>query len=176
MSYAGHQRHAHRVVPRVRIGILTASDSRTLATDESGDVLERLLGTQHEVVARRLVPDAAAALRRGADQLLDAGADVIVVNGGTGITPRDVTIEAFRPWFEKELPGFGETFRSLSYDAIGSGAWLSRATAATIRRTRPALMFLLPGSPDACRLAARRLILPELAHAVSLLRGVKPHG
>lgn len=176
MSYKAHQRQAHKAVPKVRIGILTASDSRTMEDDESGELLEGIFRRDHEVLARDISPDRVTLLRRAANNLLDAGLDVLVVNGGTGITPTDVTIEAFEPWFVKQLPGFGERFRALSEDQVKSGAWLSRATAGVVhRRGSDALFFLLPGSPDACRLAATRLILPELSHAVALLRGIRPH-
>lgn len=159
----------------MRIAILTASDSRDELHDESGRLLERLLGAKHDVVARAIARDTTAALRGAANALLAEGAEVVVVNGGTGITPRDVTIEAFTPWFIKHIPGFGERFRAESVRHVGEAAWLSRATAATIRRQgRHALLVLLPGSPDACRLGAK-LLLPDLAHAVTLLRGVRPH-
>lgn len=177
MSYAGHQRHGHEARPRVRVAVLTASDSRKADTDDSGRVIEDLLSREHQVVARLVARDDETALRHAADRLLAKRPDVLVVNGGTGLAPRDVSIEAFRPWFERELPGFGERFRALSAERIGSGAWLSRATAATIRRKRAScLLFLLPGSPDACRLAVEELLLPELSHAVALLHGDKPHG
>lgn len=176
MSYATHQRHARQAHPAVRVGVLTSSDSRNQSQDDSGAVLERILGARHDVVGRAVVRDEVSQLRRAADELAAKGANVLVVNGGTGIGPRDVTIEAFEPWFQKELPGFGERFRALSAEEVQGGAWLSRATAATIqRRKRTLLLFLLPGSPDACRLAAERLILPELEHAVTVLAGGKPH-
>jgi molybdopterin adenylyltransferase len=177
VSYAQHQRHGHKARPRVRVAVLTSSDSRGTDSDDSGRLIEELVAKQHEVVGRLVVRDDPAALRHAADRLLAKRPDVLIVNGGTGISPRDVSVEAFRSWFEKELPGFGERFRALSAESIGSGAWLSRATAATVRRKHlDVLLFLLPGSPEACRLAVERLVLPELSHAVSLLQGVRPHG
>lgn len=177
MSYAEHRRHGRQATPRVRVAILTSSDSRTESTDDSGDLIERLVARQrHHVVARGIAADEVVGLRKAADRLLREEPDVLIVNGGTGISPRDVAVEAFEPWFEKRLPGFGERFRALSEEQVATGAWLSRSAAATIRRRRRAvLLFLLPGSPDACKLAVERLILPELAHAVTLLRGAKPH-
>lgn len=175
-SYRAHQAHAHAAHPSVRVAILTASDSRDASSDDSGRLIAALLDG-HEVLERRVVRDDVRAIRRAADGLLALGAEVLLVNGGTGIAPRDVTIEALAPWFVKELPGFGERLRTLSGRDVGGGAWLSRATAGVVQRgRRRALVFLLPGSPDACRLAVARLIRPELPHAVSLLHGSKPHG
>lgn len=171
MSYSEHQRHAPR---RLRVAILTASDSRTLATDDSGRILERALASHgHRVVERRVVPDDVAAIRKAARALLapkDTAA--LIVNGGTGASPRDVTPEALRPLFVREFLGFGERFRALSAELIGSGAYLSRATLGLVktgRRLRP--VFLVPGSPEACELAARDLIAPELGHLVDLVSG-----
>jgi molybdopterin adenylyltransferase len=175
MSYEAHHRHARHVSPRGRIGIITSSDSRDLATDESGALAERALSAHHEILGRVVVPDDVAKLRRAANAFLARGADVLLVNGGTGVGPRDVTLEAFQPWFDQELPGFGELFRSLSLRRIGTGAWLTRATAGTVRRrNRRALLVLLPGSPHAVRLGVRRLLLPELGHVLTLLHGVRP--
>lgn len=176
MSYAQHQRHAKQARGRVRVAILTSSDSRGASTDDSGRLIEELVSKDHTVVGRLVVRDDESALRHAADRLLAKRPEALIVNGGTGLSPRDVTVEAFQSWFEKEIPGFGERFRALSADEVGSGAWLSRATAATIRRKRShALLFLLPGSPSACKLAVERLILPELSHAVSIVQGVRPH-
>jgi molybdenum cofactor biosynthesis protein B len=146
------------------------SDSRTPATDDTGRVLRRVLERNgHAVVDSSLVPDEVrrirAAVRRAkAPPFL---AEVLLINGGTGIAKRDVTVEAVAPLLEKQLPGFGELFRRLSYEEIGSPAWLSRALAGTHKG-----MFIacLPGSPQAARLALNRLLIPELGHAVGLLR------
>lgn len=171
MSYPEHRAHAPRAVA---VAILTASDSRTMDTDDSGRLIERLLKTQgHRVAARRVVRDDVATIRRAARALLAAGADVLIVNGGTGAAPRDVTPEALRPLFVREFPGFGERFRTLSVETIGSGAYLSRATLGLVKAKgalRP--VFLLPGAPEACELALRQLILPELGHLVGLAQGV----
>lgn len=169
MSYADHQRHAPATV---RVAILTVSDSRRLETDDSGRLIHGLLeDAGHDVTGHALVKDNVVRIRTQT-QRLARQADVVIVNGGTGAGPRDVTPEALRPRFVKEFPGFGELFRQLSYAEIGSGAVLSRATCGLLRvGKRHVPVFLLPGSPDACRLATERLILPELGHFVDVARG-----
>ena len=145
------------------------SDSRTLAQDASGDRIQDLLAHAGHAVARReRVPDEADDIRAAVARLLDApDVDAVVTTGGTGLAPRDVTPEAVAPLLERRVPGFGELFRMLSFEAIGAAAMLSRAEAG-IARGKPC--FLLPGSPDACALAVERLILPETGHLVALLR------
>lgn len=175
-AYTSHQRHARHEHPRVRVAILSASDSRTKESDDSGALLEKRLKPEHDIAGRVVSLDDVRALRKAARPFLSGRTDVLVVNGGTGASPRDVTIEAFRPLFRSEFPGFGEQFRMLSARKIKSGAWLSRATAGIIETDgHRVLVFLLPGSPDACRLAVEKLIAPELAHAVTLMRGERPH-
>ncbi len=147
----------------VRCAILTISDSRTEASDTSGRAIAGLLtAAGHEVVDRRIVPDEPALV---APVVLAwaAGSDlrVIITTGGSGISRRDSTYEAIHGLIEKELPGFGELFRMLSFREIGSAAMLSRAMAGTIARTA---VFVLPGSEHAVRLAMTSLILPELPH------------
>lgn len=158
MSVHQHRAHAPR---RLRVAVITVSDTRTLATDDSGGHIARLLeGARHEVASREVVADEVAAVQGALRRALDA-ADAVVLNGGTGISPRDVTIEAVEPLLDKTLPGFGELFRALSFQEIGSAAFLSRATAG-IARGKP--VFALPGSPAAVLLAMERLLLPELGH------------
>jgi molybdenum cofactor biosynthesis protein B len=114
------------------------------------------------------VRDEIAAIREAAEEALEAeGVDVVLFTGGTGVSPRDVTVEAVRPLFEKELPGFGELFRMLSYAEVGSAAMLSRATAGVARRKA---IFLLPGSPAAIELAGGKLVLSEAAHLIAQIR------
>jgi len=144
--------------------VLTCSDSRAHADDVSGRALrEGLEAAGHTVVGQTVVRDEPEEIRAAVEQGLQGGARAVLVTGGTGITRRDQTVEAIRPLLEKEIPGFGELFRMLSFQEIGSAAWLSRALAGTVRGT---LVFVLPGSPNAVRLALDRLILPELGHAV----------
>jgi molybdenum cofactor biosynthesis protein B len=149
--------------------VATSSESRTEANDEGGRLLrEGLLGAGHRLVGYRIVPDDPSALR----QLVEvdapaASAQALLITGGTGLGPRDRTLEAVAPLFTRELPGFGEIFRALSFAEIGSAAMLSRAAAGTVGSL---LVFTLPGSPAAVRLALERLILPELGHAIGLLQ------
>jgi len=144
--------------------VLTCSDSRAHADDVSGRALrEGLEAAGHTVVGQTVVRDEPEEIRAAVEQGLQGGARAVLVTGGTGITRRDQTVEAIRPLLEKEIPGFGELFRMLSFQEIGSAAWLSRALAGTVRGT---LVFVLPGSPNAVRLALDRLILPALGHAV----------
>jgi molybdopterin adenylyltransferase len=158
MSVHQHRSHAPK---RLRVAVITVSDTRTLATDDSGAHIARLLeGAKHEVAAREVVPDDQARVQAALAQALDR-ADAVVLNGGTGISPRDVTIEAVEPLLDKLLPGFGELFRALSFQEIGSAAMLSRATAG-VAKGKP--VFALPGSPAAVLVAMERLILPELGH------------
>ena len=149
--------------------VLTVSDSRTLDDDSSGDAIrEQLEAAGHRVAERRIVPDEPEAVR-GA--LLRAVArpdvDVAIVSGGTGVSPRDATPETVAALLDKQLSGFGERFRALSFDEIGTAAMLSRALAGSVAATA---VFVTPGSSGAVRLAMERLILPELTHLVGQLR------
>ncbi len=158
---------------RLRISLLTASDTRTRENDASGRLLEEgFLAAGHEVVGRALSPDDPGALEAALRALLVAAPDAIVVTGGSGIAPRDRAPEALARLWERELPGFGELFRQLSHAAIGSRAIASRAAAGCIGRT---LVFLLPGAPEACRLALEEILVPELPHLVAMARGDR-HG
>jgi len=151
----------------VRVALVTASDSRTPDTNEGGRVLRRLIDEAgFTVTAEMLVAEEPAALREAVERLA-ADADAVIVTGGTGIGPRDRTPEAVGALFERRLPGFGELFRMLSFQDIGAAAMLSRADAGVVGS---ALVFLLPGSPAAVELAVRRLIAPELTHAIGQLR------
>lgn len=134
----------------VNIALLTVSDSRTSANDKSGDILqERITQAGHKVVARLIVKDEQALI---AEQLrswiADPDIDSIIATGGTGLTGRDVTAEAFAEVYEKEISGFGELFRQLSYETIGTSTIQSRATGGVAGGT---YLFALPGSPGACR-------------------------
>lgn len=151
----------------MRCFVLTISDTRTGATDTSGDaIVESLKAAGHEVVGRRIVRDDPAATS-AVVRAQAANADVIITTGGTGITARDSTYEAISALLDKRLDGFGELFRMLSYREIGSAAMLTRACAGVIGRTA---VFSLPGSEHAVRLAMTKLLVPELGHIVRELR------
>jgi molybdenum cofactor biosynthesis protein B len=178
----GHGRHGHghgrasdpvaqhRASARrpARCMVITVSDTRDLASDRSGQrACDLLAGAGHEVRARELVVDdrgAIAELVRAA--VANPEIDAVVLTGGTGIAPRDVTCEAVEGLLDKPLHGFGELFRSLSYAEIGSAAMLSRAIGGIVERTA---VFALPGSTKAVELGVAKLIAPELGHIVGLL-------
>jgi molybdenum cofactor biosynthesis protein B len=146
----------------VPVAIVTVSDSRTPETDVNGRYLrEQVEAAGHRVAGYRLVPDEPVEVLRALDELVDGGARIVLFNGGTGISPRDTTYDALSGRLEKELPGFGELFRMLSYEQVGAAAMLSRATAGV---HRGCILFSTPGSPGAVRLAWEKLIAPELEH------------
>ena len=151
-----------------RVVCITVSDTRSLATDESGAAAQRLLAAAGDRVERRLIHDDATAIAQTVTQCLAVAPHSIVLTGGTGIGPRDVTCEALFPMFERHLDGFGEAFRRLSFDTIGTRAILSRALAGTIGAT---VVFAIPGSPKAVTLALEELIIPLLPHARAMLEG-----
>ena len=161
-TVAEHKAHAPR---SVRCVVCTISDSKTPETDTSGRLLRELLESAGHVVAGyQIVRDEPSQVHGVIHTACTTpGVQAVVFTGGTGITSRDQTFEAIDMLLEKRLPGFGELFRMLSYEEIGAAAMLSRAQAG-VRAGR--LIFSLPGSPAACRLAMERLILPELGHLV----------
>ena len=165
MSHVEHKSHAPS---SVACYVLTVSDTRTPETDTGGRTIRELLERAgHSIAGHAIVRDEPAEVKARVSEQLAAGqARVIVTTGGTGITSRDGTFEAIDGLLEKRLDGFGELFRMLSFEEIGSAAMMSRATAGTSGRTA---IFVLPGSPDAVRLAMTRLILPELGHVVQQL-------
>lgn len=156
-------REAARGQGAVPVAIVTVSDSRTPETDTNAQWLrEQIEATPHRVAAYRLVRDDAAQIQAVLDELLDLGdARVLLFNGGTGISRRDTTYDVLVRNLEKQIPGFGELFRMLSYAQVGAAAMLSRATAGTCRGR---VVVSVPGSPAAVRLAWDTLILPELEH------------
>ena len=161
--------HEHRVhaPASVRCGVITISDSRTEATDDSGRLIREMLAhAGHTVAYTAIVKDEPPAIA-AAVEAASRPCDAIITNGGTGFATRDVTIPTIAPALDRTMPGFGELFRALSFEAIGSAAMLSGALAGVYRGR---FLVCLPGSPDACRLAMERLILRELPHVVGLLR------
>ncbi len=161
---AGH--HKEQVRANLKVGVVTASDTRTPETDTSGAAIREMFqNAGHTVAYYEIVPDAPAKIAHAIVAHLPE-LDAIIVNGGTGLAPRDVSADAVRSLLDKEIEGFGELFRMLSYQEIGAGAMLSRAIAG-VRHQR--FVAALPGSTAACRLAMEKLILPELGHIAYLL-------
>jgi molybdenum cofactor biosynthesis protein B len=147
----------------IHIAVLTVSDTRTPETDTSGDyIANRLASEGHVIVARTIVKDSEASIRAQLQLwIADAGVDVIVATGGTGVTPRDVTPEALAPLITKQIPGFGELFRALSFHDIGTATIQSRADAALCNTT---YVFLLPGSTGGVKLGVDKILVPQLDH------------
>ena len=170
---ASTEQHRAQAPDSVRCFVLTVSDTRTLETDKGGALIEELL-TQagHEVTAREVVRDEIALIESSARDAMNGvdEPDAIIVTGGSGISSRDQTPEALRPLLTKEMPGFGEVFRLLSWQEVGPATMLSRAFAGVIGGT---LLFVLPGSTNAVRLAMEKLIVPELGHLVREANGPK---
>lgn len=165
MSHEAHQFSAQQTP--VRVGILTISDTRTSETDASGQWLKTACTEAgHTVVHYALVPDDPAAIQMHVAHWR-ADTDVLITSGGTGLSARDQTFEALQGLLEQTLPGFGELFRMLSFQEIGSAAMLSRAMAG---RHQQMMIFSVPGSAHAVKLAATQLIFPQLRHLVWELR------
>lgn len=165
-----HIEHKEKARKSVSCFVVTVSDTRDESTDQSGQLIKNLLAENgHKLAGYKIVKDEAAQIEALLKEALSREElDAIIVNGGTGISPRDVTYEVVSRLLEKKLNGFGEIFRFLSYQDIGSAAIMSRAVAGTAKGKA---LISLPGSRGAVELAMRRLILPELGHMVSLLRG-----
>jgi molybdenum cofactor biosynthesis protein B len=170
MAYQEHKNLAGE--RSVACAVITCSDSRTHDDDDSGQLIRRLLESHgHTHPFYEISKDEPAQIRALIGQLT-ARTDIqaIILNGGTGVSRRDNTFDAVSAMLTKELPGFGEVFRFLSYQSIGSGAMLSRATAGIIvtggANPRHIVVFSIPGSPNAVELAMTKLILPELSHLV----------
>jgi molybdenum cofactor biosynthesis protein B len=155
--------HRESRVESVTCAIITVSDTRTVETDESGLLIrDRLASARHQVYSHEIVPDDASRLRGRMLALCgDPVCGAVLLTGGTGLASRDVTCEVVTSILEKRLDGFGELFRMLSYEEVGAAAMLSRAVAGVCRAT---LIFSMPGSPRAVRLAMDRLILPGITH------------
>jgi len=161
MGVRGHKKTAPKKIP---VGIVTASSTRSLKEDESGIWMSKRARKEgQEIVYHRVVPDVAKSITGAVQEAIAAhGAQVILVTGGTGITAKDVSIEAVEPLFTKELTAFGPLFAQLSYEQIDSAAIMSRAVAGVVDDR--AMVFCMPGSLKACKLACKALIFPELGH------------
>ena len=162
--------HKERGKKSIACFVVTVSDTRDEATDTSGQAIKNFLSDEgHKLAGYRIVKDEPDQIEATLNQALEqADAEAVIVNGGTGIAPRDGTYEVVERFLEKKLDGFGEIFRYLSYLDIGSAAIMSRAAAGTARGK---VLISLPGSRGAVTLAMEKLILPELRHMVSQLQG-----
>jgi molybdopterin adenylyltransferase len=160
--------HEHRksAPTAVDVGILSVSSTRSLADDESGLWIARQTKKEgHTVRFHDVVTDDITTIREAALKAIrDHNLQALLITGGTGITPKDVTIEAIKPLFAKEMAAFGAIFAQLSYEEIDAAAILSRAAAGTIGGT---VVFCMPGSKKACQLACKALIFPDLGHIVA---------
>jgi len=157
--------HKAGVPKKINIAIITVSSTRSLTNDKSGWWISRRAKKEgHDVVVHRVVPDDAETIAQTIQEIISKGeAQVVLLTGGTGISRKDVTVEAVQPLFTKELTAFGPLFAQLSFEQIDSAALLSRATAGLVGDT---LLFCIPGSLKACKLACQALIFPELGHLV----------
>jgi len=172
--YAGRvmgvpEEHRGYAPESLNFAVLTASDSRERSDDRSGDLIEELvLAEGHRVLARKMMSDDIDTIRSVTEALVEKSEiDAIVLTGGTGFSPRDVSVEAVSPLLGRTIDGFGELFRVLSHQEIGAAAMLSRACAGVSGRTA---LFVIPGSPKAVELAMKRLILPEIGHLLGQVR------
>lgn len=163
----GHEEHRGLAPADIACAVLTISDTRTEDTDSSGALIREILAAAgHGVADYRIIPDDRVAIRRAVAELVgQEKVQAIILTGGTGITTRDVTIEALESLLDKTLDGFGELFRYLSFQEIGPAAMLSRAAAGTCQGV---LIFAIPGSAGAARLALEKLIAPEMGHMVAM--------
>ncbi len=166
----GAREHHAKGKKHVGCAVLTVSDTRTETDDTSGARLREILADAgHRVLCYRIVRDEPLEIRKELRRLFaDPSVQAIFLTGGTGIAPRDTTFEAVQSLFEKEVEGFGELFRFLSFQEIGSAAMLSRATAGIVAGK---VLFSMPGATAAVELAMQKLVLPELGHVLRLLEG-----
>lgn len=161
----GYQEHRHLAVKNVNCAVLIISDSRTEKDDESGALIkERLIKEGHQAVVYIILKNDAQAIRNKINELLErSDIQVIIASGGTGLSHRDVTIDTIQPMLEKKLDGFGELFRFLTFQQIGTGSILSRALGGVAKGK---VILCVPGSLNAVTLAMEKIILPEIGHLV----------
>ncbi|WP_339229661.1 MogA/MoaB family molybdenum cofactor biosynthesis protein [Oceanobacillus sp. FSL K6-2867] len=162
--------HRKGAARNISIAVVTVSDTRTEDTDKSGKkIMELLKEANHQVALYKIILDEREEIRMTVEKAIYSNKiDAVIVNGGTGISYRDVTIESIEPLFDKHLPGFGELFRHFSYQYdIGTASILSRATCGVANHC---LIFSIPGSTGAVTLAMERLILPEIGHMVKEIK------
>lgn len=163
------QKHREASPERIRLAVLTISDTRTPETDTGGNIIVDLMqAAGHEVAHREIVKDDAPRIKEILEGLVaDRGVDAVITTGGTGISARDTTYEVVARMIDKKLDGFGEVFRMLSYEEVGAATILSRAVAGAAGSK---FIACLPGSTNAVRLAMEKLLVPEISHVVFELR------
>ncbi len=167
--------HKQGAPSKISFAIVIVSDSRytqyingELINDETTPIIKDILHKNGFTIhSTHYIPDERSEITKQLVQLLSSNVDVILFSGGTGLAKRDVTVETLEPLFEKKIPGFGELLRNLSYEKISSAAMLTRSTAGTLKDK---IIFCLPGSPDAVRLALEKLIIPECGHILKHLK------
>lgn len=161
----GYEEHKKKAPQHVSCAVLTISDSRTERDDESGKLIkQRLSDNGHQVMSYSMLKNEADSIKKKIYELLrQEELQVIITSGGTGVSHRDITVETISPILEKKLDGFGELFRSLSYQEIGTTSIMSRAIAGVAGGK---VILCLPGSPEAVKLAMDKVILPEIGHLV----------
>ncbi len=170
-----HLKHKHGAPKILNYSVLIVSDTRYLeieegkkSTDMTIPVIKEILEkNKQNFISFQIVPDENLKIKEVLLQLIKDKTDIIITSGGTGISKRDITIETIKPLFEKTLEGFGELFRYLSFKEIGSSAMLSRASAGIINNR---IIFCLPGSPNAVKLALEHLIIPEAGHIKKMMK------
>jgi molybdenum cofactor biosynthesis protein B len=165
----GLKEHRATAPRKLKVGVFSMSSTRSLADDKAGHwIRKRALKEGHEVLVHQVIDDIAGSISSAVlECIYEQQPHVILMTGGTGVSAKDVTIEAVRPLFDKELTAFSVLFAQLSYEQIDSAAIMSRATAGIIQKTA---VFCLPGSLKACKLACQALIFPELGHIVRHLQ------
>jgi molybdopterin adenylyltransferase len=165
----GTKEHKDTSPRTVKAAVISISTTRGLAEDQSGKWIKNAVSKEgHQVVLHRVVPDEVQTIRDTVLEVIrEYEADVLLLTGGTGISPKDLTIEAVRPLFDKELSSFAALFAQLSFERIDSAAMLSRAAAGVVGRS---VVFCMPGSLDACKVAVNDLILPEMGHLIRHIR------
>lgn len=161
--------HKKNVPQNIKIAVISVSTTRKLSEDKSGTWIKKQAKKEgHEVIIHQVVTDDIQAITELTEHVTQKICpDAVIMTGGTGISPKDVTIEAVKPLFEKELTAFGVLFAQLSFEEIDSAAILSRATAGIIENT---IVFCMPGSIKACKLACKNLIFPELGHILKHIK------
>ncbi len=161
--------HKKNLPQDIKIAVISVSTTRKLSEDKSGAWIKKQAKKEgHEVIIHQVVTDDIQAITELTEHVIQKICpDAIIMTGGTGLSPKDVTIEAIKPRFEKELTAFGVLFAQLSFEEIDSAAILSRATAGIINNT---IIFCMPGSIKACKLACKNLIFPELGHILKHIK------